>query len=635
MRIIPIILFCFTCGLTKAAEGPKYPVKTIPDSLKNNVNVVVREKQTVFKILSKSKASYSVFEVMTILNENGKRHAFEVVGYDKLSKIKEFNGNVYDAEGKLIKKLKNSEIHDQSSFDGFTLYSDNRLKFADLSQSTYPYTVEFEYEVDYKFLFQIPDFDVVPDEKVSVQHAEYSLQFASELEPRYKALNISQAPERRKTKDDLESINWTFKNIKSIKREPFGPAGFSPKILAAPNQFEYDGYVGTMDSWDHFGQWIGTLNKDRNVLPEETKAKIVHLTQNLKTPEEKIKVLYEYLQSKTRYVGIQVGIGGYQPFEATVVDQNGYGDCKALSNYMVSMLAEIGIKSYYTLINAGKNATKINVDFPSAHFNHATVFVPNNSDTIWLECTSQTSPFGYAGTFTGDRRALAITNSGAEIVRTPVYTTEQNVQSRTAEVLMEGKGNAKAKVKTTYRGLQYENGGLHSILDSQFDSQKKWLQKNTDIPSFDITSFSMTNKKDRIPSAIVTVDLTLNRLATISGKRLFITPNLMNRSSFVPEKVENRKTNVLINTSYTDFDTIRYHLPQELYPEFLPEPLKLKSRFGEYEATLKLDQGNVVYIRKMVIHKGEYPPDSYAELIEFYKSIGKADNVKIVFLNKT
>src|SRR5271154_594241 len=330
-RFIFAVLFGLISGRTLAGGDPKYPVSAIPEDMKTNVNVVIREDVMTFKILSMSKANLHIFEAITIFNEKGKDYATEVVGYDKLSKIKEFNGSVYDASGKLIKKLKGSEIHDQSSYDGFSLYSDVRLKYADLSQSVYPYTVEFEYEKEYKFLFQIPSFVVLPEEKVSVQHSQYSLEFPSELEPRYKAFNISQNPVKGRTMDGLESISWTFENLKPIKTEPMGPSGMFPKILAAPTHFEYDGYIGMMDSWDHFGQWIATLNKGRNVLPEETKAKIIKLTENLKTPEEKIKAIYEYLQNKTRYVSIQVGIGGYQPFEASMVDQTGYGDCKALS----------------------------------------------------------------------------------------------------------------------------------------------------------------------------------------------------------------------------------------------------------------------------------------------------------------
>jgi hypothetical protein len=274
-------------------------------------------------------------------------------------------------------------------------------------------------------------------------------------------------------------------------------------------------------------------------------------------------------------------------------------------------------------------------DFPRSQFNHATVFVPNKGDTIWLECTSQTNPFGYSGTFTGDRKALAITEDGAVIVNTPRYATEQNVISREADVYVEAGGNAKAKVKSTYSGLEYETGQLNFIVDRSADDQKKWVEKNTEIPSFDVNGFSMKLKKDRIPSTLVSLDLTLNRLATVSGKRLFLTPNLMSRSSFIPENVADRKTAVVLKQTFTHVDTIRYHIPNELYPEFLPPPVTLKTRFGTYEASFILDQGSVVYIRKMIMKKGTFPRESYKEFVDFCKTINKSDNMKLVFLNKT
>src|SRR5262249_43340773 len=123
--------------------------------------------------------------------------------------------------------------------------------------------------------------------------------------------------------------------------------------------------------------------------------------------------------------------------------------------------------------------------------------------------------------------------------------------------------------------------------------------------------------------------------AIVSGKRLMLTPNLMNRNTFIPEKNENRKTEIVRNMSYSDYDTIRYHVPEEIYPEFLPEPVKIKSRFGEYESSYKIDQGLVVYTRKIIVHKGHYPASAYQEFMDFYKSVNKADNTKLVFLNKT
>ena len=634
MKNLAIIFFALTSLCAKAGD-PKFPVSAIPEELKKDVNVVVREDQMTFTILSQSKATLHVYLVATILNENGNDYAEETIGYDKLSKITIFKGSVYDASGESIKRLKSSDIYDQSAFDGFSLYSDNRIKRADLSQGSYPYTVEFEYEIEYKFLFFIQGSALLSQEKVSSQHFSYTLVYPEILRPRYKTPNIKEPPAVSK-KDGIETTTWDYKNLKPIKFEPLSSREDAiAQIIAAPTRFEYDNYIGNMSTWDEFGKWIGSLNKDRNILPEETKQKIKQLTANLKTPEEKVKVLYEYMQNKTRYVSIQLGIGGFQPFEASVVDKTGYGDCKALSNYMVAMLKEVGVSANYVLIEAGKGAGEIQKDFPSSQFNHAIAAVPNGKDTLWLECTSQINPFGYQGTFTGDRQALMITTDGAKLVNTIQYTAKQNLQCRTADVFVELNGNAKAKVRTNYAGTQYENSNLNFMLNDQYDDQKKWVQKTTAIPSFDITSFKMTNIKDKVPTAIVDLDLTLNRFATVSGKRVFITPNLMNRSTFIPEKVEARKTNVVRKLTYTDLDTIRYHLPEGIYPEFLPTAIKLQNRFGEYEATFQLDQDNLLYIRKVKMNKGEFPPESYNELIEFYRVINKADNTKIVFLSKT
>lgn len=634
-RIVSLLLALLSSAAAFGKEDPKYPVSTIPEDMKTGMYAVIREQELRFEINSVSSSTTYYRVVITILNSNAKSYGKEVIGYDKFNVVKSFRGVAYDAAGNVIKKLKQSDIYDQSAFDGFSLYSDNRLKRADLSQGTYPYTVEFEYETEQKCLFFIPDFSLYEDDEISIQKSKYTLVYPAALKPRYKLFKIQEP--KTFSLDGKEAVEWSFENIKPAKFERLSPDPdqIIPNISTAPQVFEFDNYAGRMDSWENFGKWITLLNKDKNILPEATRKKVQELTKNATTTEEKVRILYEYLQGKTRYVSIQLGIGGYQPFAASVVEQNGYGDCKALSNYMVSMLDAAGVKANYILIRAGEDSPDIDINFPSSQFNHAIVAVPNKKDTLWLECTSQTNPFGYMGSFTGGRHALMITESGGKLIRTPVYTAEQNTQSRTADVFVELTGDAKAKVKTTYRGLQYENGDLNFIVNGKYDDQKEWVQDNTEIPAFDIMGFSMTNHKDKIPAAVVNLDLALKRFATVSGKRIFLTPNLMNRSTYIPEKLESRKTNVVLRTAYTDLDTIRYHLPEGIYPEFLPEPAKVKSRFGEYESTFTVDQGSLLYIRRVRINKGEYPAETYKELTEFYRNINKADNTKLVFMSKT
>jgi transglutaminase-like putative cysteine protease len=632
MRFATII---FTVTVLKCFAGdPKFPVSAIPEHLKKDANVVIRENKVVFTVLAQNKAKCYTYFVATVLNPKGNDYGIKVLGYDKNRKLGELQAAAYDANGNLIKKLKKSDIYDQSAYDG-SLYNDNRIKVIDLKQATYPYTVEFEYVTEYNFLYSIDTGDIIPDENVSVQRASSTIEFPATLKPRYKTFNIDFLPASAKTSDGLESLSWTFKNLTAIKEEPFAPDySIYPEIIAAPSVFEYAGYKGDMSTWEQYGNWIQQLNVNRDKLPEQTKAKLAQLTKGLPTNEAKVKAVYEFMQGKTRYVNIALGIGDLQPFDASIVDQNGYGDCKALSNYMVAMLKEVGIKSYYATVMAGWGASNVVTDFPSHQANHAIVAVPNGADTLWLECTSQTNPFGYMGRFTGNRKAMLVTESGGKLVNTPRYTAETNLQFTTADVYVDVAGDAKAKVQSSFFGLQYENSSLDNSVKNVED-QKKWIQNNISIPSFDIQSFSMKEARNKVPSIDVNIDLSLRKLATVTGKRFFLTPNLLNKNTYVPQKVENRKTKVTRTFAYTDLDTIRYHLPEGIYPEFLPEAVKLKNRFGEYEASFKVDQNSLIYIRKMRMNDGEFPAESYSELVEFYQAVSRADNAKIVFISKT
>lgn len=627
-----LLLPCLSHG-----QDTGYPVSAIPGELMEDVNVVVREDAMIFRIDASNQATLTVRFAATILNSKANSYAKKAVDYSKLKRISYLNGAVYDNKGKQTRKLKNNEIKDQSIYDSETLYRDDRIRIADLSQTSYPYTVEFEYQVIYKYLYEIPDSWFIADEHVSAQHASYQLIYPPALRPRYRLMNLDQEPRKETMKDGFESLTWSFKNLKPIVVEPEGPdhRELFPGIMAAPTFFEYEGYSGNMSTWKEYGLWFAALNKDRGHLPPAAKAKVAEIIAGLKTDEEKARALYHYLQNRTRYVNISLGIGGLQPFPAEVVDQNGYGDCKALSNYMVALLKEAGINAYYATIMAGGDARDVIEDFPSHQANHVIVSIPGEQDTLWLECTSQTNPFGYMGSFTGDRKALLITENGGKLVNTAMYPDTLNRQIRSAHVYLDAAGNAKGSVRTVYSGLQYENGGLNHVLNDQYDSQKKWALGNTAIPSFNLDQFSFNNSKTKHPVAIVKLDLTLNRLASVSGKRLFLTPNLMNRSAYLPDKSAGRKTDVVLDNGYVTVDSIIYHVPENLYPEFVPQPVKITSSFGVYEASFVLDEGSLLYVRRLTMRQGRYPARQYNEYADFRMAVSKADNMKLVFLNKT
>ena len=151
------------------------------------------------------------------------------------------------------------------------------------------------------------------------------------------------------------------------------------------------------------------LIKVTHDLSESTINEIQELVKNENSKIDKAKKIYQYVQDKVRYISVQVGIGGWKPFNASEVDKSSYGDCKALTNYTMSLLKAANIKSNYSLVYAGNSQRNIEGDFTSIQGNHVILNIPQDTkEDIWLECTSQKMPFGFIGDFTDNRDVLVI-----------------------------------------------------------------------------------------------------------------------------------------------------------------------------------------------------------------------------------
>ncbi|WP_439880251.1 DUF3857 domain-containing protein [Pontibacter sp. MBLB2868] len=602
------------------------------NSFAKDANVVIRSEETTFTVDAINSGTTLFKTTITILNDNGKHKAKLYVPYDKLSKVGYIKGVLYDANGKKIKQLKNSEISDVSAVSSISLIDDNRVKIANLTHTIYPYTVEFEYKVTSKNMMFYPLWRPLDEEDMMVEHALLRIEVPKGGKLRYRETNMPEKVKMSST-DQHDVYEWQVKNLSPMRQEPYGPAlrEVVPQVRTAPADFEVDGYQGNMESWKNYGLFIEQLNKGRDVLPAETQQRLQASVAGLKTPEEKIKKIYDYLQGKTRYVSIQLGIGGWQPFEASFVDSKGYGDCKALTNYTQAMLKAVGINSYQALIRAGDDESDLLVDFPSSQFNHVVLCVPVENDTIWLECTSQDASAGYAGSFTGGRHALLITPEGGKLVTTPDYSARDNVQRRTTKVKLDEAGNGIAQVSTLYTGLQQESRDyvLHNLKPEE---QRKWLYQQVKVPSFEITDFSFQQQKQLVPEVSEKLELSLNKCATITGKRLFLSPNLMNKWTYAPEQLANRTTDIVRTMAFMDVDTVVFDLPAGYSLEHKPKDQELKSEFGEYKFSIKVEGQQVTYIRILQMKKGVFKPEAYTPYLEFLNNIIKGDKQQIVFV---
>ncbi|SIT94599.1 Transglutaminase-like superfamily protein [Pontibacter indicus] len=602
-----------------------------PDLLKG-ANAIINQEEKVFTVHSLSKGTTHVKRIVTIYNEHGNDHAKLFVHHDKLNKVDFIKGTSYDANGKKIKSLKNSEIRNVSASTSDNEVLDNRIMIAELTHRVYPYQVEFEYQTTSSNMLFYPTWVPLSNSKTSVAKASFQVMMPKGMKLRYRESNLAEKANQWSTATH-DMYSWQVSNLTPVEGEPYAPHMLEllPMVRTAPSDFEVQGYKGNMDTWEAYGKWINQLNQGRDALPEATKAKLQAMVAGIEDPVEKINKVYQYLQSNTRYVSIQLGLGGWQPFEASFVDSKGYGDCKALTNYTKAMLQAVGIHSIYALVNGGANERAVLTDFPSSQFNHVILSVPMKQDTLWLECTNQFESAGFSGSFTGDRHALLITPEGGKLVKTQNYTATDNVKSRLATVKLDESGNAVAQVQTRYTGIEHEDHRdvIHHLSPEE---QRKWLYRSISIPAFDLKSFSFDLKKGRMPEVNEKLELSLRQFVTVSGKRMFLTPNLMNRWTNVPQNTGKRKYEVVRSSAYTHVDTIVYEMPAGFVPEFKPNDLSFSTAFGKFESKVTIEGSQVTYIRTLRMDKGRYKPEVYAAMVAFMNDVYKADQQQVVFV---
>lgn len=629
--LFSFLLFC--CFYTLQAQD--YSMLFLPDSLTKKADAVKRyeELHVIIKAIDKVVVKHKY--AITILNEDGDRYAEYYNDYSKLKDLSDISGNLYDVFGKKISSIKKRDIADiTSGKDALTIMNDSRIKFYSFHYKQYPYTVEFEDEETYDGIYNLPSWQPFENEYFSVQKSRFFVETPADYKLRYKQFNYPGEAVINKSATGI-TYTWEIRNAKVFIAEVLSPPAIeiTPQVFIAPTDFSIGGYTGNMASWLGLGKFQAQLNQGRDELPDNIKQEVHKLSDQLSDTVEKIKTLYTFLQNNTRYINVSLGMGGWQPFDAKYVASNRYGDCKALSNYMHSLLKEAGINGYYTLIRAGENENFYMPDFPSRQSNHIIITVPLAKDTMWLECTDQQIAPGFLGDFTDDRYALMIKEDGGYLIRTPKYTSKENLQLRKVTSTIDETGNLIAVVNTHLTGLQQEE--QHFLIhNASKEYRTKYLNSVINLPTYNVDKYDYKEQPGIIPAVDEYLHITSPGYATVSGKRLFVQPNLFNKSTTKLSKDSVRKYPIEYPNAYKDADTINITIPAGYIPEAIPSNTSISNKFGTYSISFKVTGDQIEVLRVQIRDKARYPASDYADLVKFYDDIYKADRSRIVFIKK-
>jgi Domain of Unknown Function with PDB structure (DUF3857)/Transglutaminase-like superfamily len=605
----------------------------LPDSLTEGAGIVKRMDLTEIDIESIRKARIHRKYVYTILNSTGDPWSGISTFYDKFHDLGNVNATLYDAGGKVVKKIKKGDLEDWN-IDGLGIFMmDTRVKYYRFGYHNYPYTISFEEDMTLSGLFGLqPQWMPQSSPLVSVQSSSLIVHAPADYPLQYKEYHFP-APAVVTEKKGSKTWSWQIMDRPAVTREPYAADwyGREPRINLAPGSFEVEGYKGSCYSWTDLARFVDELYKGRTLLPEEARQKVHALVDGLTDDHQKIRVLYGFLQQNTHYVGIELGIGGWQPYDASYVYSRKYGDCKALANYMVALLKEAGIRACSVLIRSGAEAPPIDTGFACSQFNHVIAVAFTGKDSVWLECTSSTLPAGYLSSFTADRDALLLDEHGGHIIHTPVYGVRENRLLRIAKGSIDDKGDLQAGLQTDYSGL--EQDGPQSMVNTL--SKKDLLdqkRQSLGLPNCTISELKDSASPGAVPSLEESMHLSAGQFATVAGTRLLLTPGVFMKKLPRLQEAVNRKADFELRTSVEETDSIVLQLPAGWTPEGNLPNGSSSSDFGGYRVRSSFSNGTLSLVCHFHQYKGVYPAAEYSRLVRLFNLAHREADREIVFV---
>lgn len=584
-------------------------------------------QETVIEIKNGKLIKNLHFEIQ-INNRAGEQFSKISIPYSNLVRVNNIEAYIKDSNGRVVKKLKKNQLTEKSSISNFSFYEDDFVKEFTLKHNSYPYTIVYSYKVEQNEFINIVNWYPIINEKIQTQNASLIVRFPIDYEVKFKNSYVSEP-----IIDTIESTliyKWKTSYTDIIKHEEFSPfiSNYLPSVEIIPLKFYFD-KKGTFKDWISFGNWQYNLLDGLNELPESEKTKIKALIDTIDNDKEKIRRLYHFLQDETRYINITIETGGLKPYPASYVAQNKYGDCKALTNYLKSVLDYVGIPSFYAKVYAGNTIKPIDKNFPAQQFNHIILYIPLKDEDIWLDCTSD-GAFNALGTFTQNRNAFLIIKDSSRFIRTPSLEPEDVSEARNV-VVNYGLNTAKAEFKNTIKGDLYET--ILQIEQNYNESDKNRILRNYYVEDgFQLIDYDIHHSNRDALEIKFSYTANSQNIYKHYGEDI-----LVSNIAFTLPNIEKpllRTLPVQIDYPIHKIDTINYNIPEGYRSNKSLVDYSIINKYGAYEFKIYEDSGNVITVKRLLINSGFYPISEYEEFYDFYTQILDIENKTHISLHK-
>ena len=553
------------------------------------------------------------------------------IPFEKGDKLDILEAYSIDRNGEIIAKPGKKDILTSSNISEGTFYADLYKRTFSLHGNTYPYRIVYSYRIISSGFLAIARWTPLPYSNISTEEASLRIEI-----PYNYNIRISSSGDFIHTVDSLQKsyiLRWVIKDVDPVAYEVFSPEirELKPFVNIVPLDFTM-GVRGSMADWQSFGQWNDLLNMDLLDLPVSDQLKVTEIVKGIADKHERIRRLYHYMQDNTRYINVKMDIGGLKSYPASYVSINKYGDCKALSTYMKALLFQAGIRSYYTLVNAGEERGYIDKDFPGQQFNHVILCVPLESDTIWLENTAGYVPFNYLGTFTQNRLGLLINGRNSTLVKIPEMELDDFLNETVYHITLNSQGSGNAVISKTMRGDEFVRyAAMKNVLGER--DQKEELEKDLRLNNFESNEWIISQDDRDIPVIKITANLKLtNQVRKIGNSLILTSPPI---ESFQPDLPADRKNPVKVFYPVYRRDSVYYDFTApDPYEIKLPGDVNIETAYGKYSSAYSLDGRRILIVRTFCLYSNCYKTTEYPEFYSFFDRINNSLRESSIILNK-
>jgi transglutaminase-like putative cysteine protease len=625
--------------LAAAGEAPPWIRAQLNATLPahdEKTNAVVLYAETTLTVQPDGRIKKLYREVVKILRPDGEARGTVREYFDAQSRITGLHAWCVPVSGKDY-EVKEKDAVESSilGIDGGELVSDLRTLTLRVPAATTGSVIGYEIEQVLRPYVMVDEWGF--QDTVPVREAHYSLQLPRGWSYKVNWLNHS---EEHPAEAGTGQWRWSIDDIRAIRVERDMPPwrGIAGRMVIA--MVPPSGQDPGIQSWRELGSWYLNLTRGRREVSVEIKRKVAELTASVPTTLGKMQALASFVQNDIRYVAIELGIGGHQPHSAAEVFSHRYGDCKDKVTLLSAMLNEIGIESYYVLINTERGSITATTP-PNLDFDHAILAIalpadlematlearishPKLGQILFFDPTNAFTPLGRLSGALQANFGMLVTPDGGELLALPQLSIDSNGIARTAKMTLDDKGTLRGDVHEVRSGdkAAAERYALRSTTQDTDRIRPVEAVAGASLSTFQILKANVAylHAADRPFEWNYTLEA--ENFAKTAGDLLLVRPRILgSKSSGLLETKEARQYPIEFEGPERDTDVFEIALPPGYEMDTLPPPVSVDDGFASYQSKTEMVGRTLRYTRTFEIKDLSVPVGKAEQLKEFYRII--------------